>query len=258
MQKQKGYMIDLDGTMFHGTRIVDGAKEWIDYLLAQKIPFIFLTNNSSRTPSQAAKHMLDMGFEGIEPKHFYTSAMASASYIRKTYPERKAYYIGELGLREALEQEGFTLVNGTDMTADFVFIGLDRKATYETYSDAVKQLVKGAVLVGTNNDRILLSEKGANVGNGSVVALFEHVIHKESIKIGKPYEPILTEALAFMGLEKEDVVIVGDNLETDIALGERFKVETLLVLTGVHRREDVAVYNIHPTHIIDNLKEMIK
>lgn len=254
----KGYMIDLDGTMFHGKRIVDGAKEWIDYLLANDIPFIFLTNNSSRTPAQAAQHMLDMGFEHIEPKHFYTSAMAAVSYVAANYTERKAFYIGEQGIVQALKEHGFELVNGTDELADFVFIGLDRQATYETYSQAVKHLVKGAMLVGTNNDRILLSEKGANVGNGSVVALFEHVIGKESVKIGKPHEPILKEALKFMNLSQEEVIIVGDNLETDIALGENFGVETLLVLTGVHQRSDVEALNIHPTHIVDNLRELIR
>ncbi|MDD6467300.1 MAG: HAD-IIA family hydrolase [Erysipelotrichaceae bacterium] len=254
----KGYMIDLDGTMFHGKRIVDGAKEWIDDLLAHNIPFIFLTNNSSRTPMQAAQHMLDMGFEHIEPKHFYTSAMAAASYIAANYTQRKVFCIGEQGLRQALQDLGFVLVNDTEEVADFVFVGLDRQATYETYSKAVKHLVKGAMLVGTNNDRILLSEKGANVGNGSVVALFEHVIGKESVKIGKPHEPILKEALKYMNLKKEDVIIVGDNLETDIALGEKFKVETLLVLTGVHQRKDVEALNIHPTHIVDNLRELIR
>jgi len=252
----KGYMIDLDGTMFHGKRIVEGAKEWIDNLIEQDIPFIFLTNNSSRTPAQAAQHMLDMGFENIKPENFYTSAMAAVAYVKKNYEKRNAYYIGEQGMRQALLDEGFTIVNDTDTPADFVFIGLDRNATYETYSKAVKHLfVHKAILVGTNNDRVLLSEKGVNVGNGSVVALFEHVCGHESLKIGKPYEPILSGACDFMGLTKDQVIIVGDNLETDIALGENFNVETLMVLTGVHQESDIERLNIHPTHVVKLLTD---
>ena len=251
----KGYMIDLDGTMFHGKKIVEGAKEWVDSLIENKVPFIFLTNNSSRTPEMAAQHMLDMGFENILPSHFYTSAMASVSYVSSHFSERKAFYIGEKGMREALLSSGFTIVNDTDELADFVFIGLNREADYTLYSQAVKHLVNGAILVGTNNDRILLSEKGVNVGNGSVVAMFEYVCGKESIKIGKPHQPILDEALKFMGMAKEDVIVVGDNLETDIALGERFDVETILVLTGIHKRGDIDRLNIHPTYVVERMTD---
>ena len=249
----KGYMIDLDGTMFHGKKLVEGAKEWVDTLIEKDVPFIFLTNNSARTPEQAAQHMLDMGFEHIEPKHFYTSAMAAVSYVSHHYSDRKAFYIGELGLHDALVRNGFTIVNGTDELADFVFIGLNREANYTMYSEAVKHLVHGAVLVGTNNDRILLSEKGVNVGNGSIVAMFEHVCGRESIKIGKPHQPILDEALKFMNMKKEDVIVVGDNLETDIALGEKFGVETILVLTGIHKESDIERLGIYPTYVVDKM-----
>ena len=251
----KGYMIDLDGTMFHGKRIVEGAKEWIDSLIEKNVPFIFLTNNSSRTPEQATQHMLDMGFENIEPKHFYTSAIAAVSYVSSHYCERKAFYIGELGMKTALLEAGFTIVNDTEELADFVFIGLNRQATYEMYSQAVKHLVHGAVLVGTNNDRILLSEKGVNVGNGSIVAMFEYVCGRESIKIGKPHQPILEEALKFMNVSKDEVILVGDNLETDIALGEKFGVETIFVLTGIHKREDIERLGIHPTYVVERMTD---
>ena len=181
--------------------------------------------------------------------------MASVSYVSSHYSERKAFYIGETGMREALLAGGFTIVNDTDELADFVFIGLNREADYSLYSKAVKHLVNGAVLVGTNNDRILLSEKGVNVGNGSVVAMFEYLCGRESIKIGKPHQPILDEALKFMNVSKKDVIVVGDNLETDIALGERFGVETIFVLTGIHKKEDIERLNIHPTYVVERMTD---
>lgn len=252
----KTYLIDLDGTMYRGTDIIEGAKEFIDYLLKTNQEFVFFTNNSSRTPKQAKEHMEAIGFTGIEEKHFFTSAMASAKYIRRRYAGTKAYMIGQLGLKEALECEGFSVVE--DEPADFVFIGLDKMATYETYSKAIRQLVNGAILVGTNNDRILLQENGANVGNGSVVAMFEYAIGKESIKIGKPHRVMIDTYLEWANKSIDDCVIIGDNLETDIACGNRVGMETILVESGIHTQEDCGKMNIYPSKCIKSLFELME
>ncbi len=253
--KQKIYLIDLDGTMYKGKAMIASAKRWIDYLIEKEIPFKFLTNNSSRTPDQCAKHMLDIGFEKIKPEYFYTSAMASADYIAKKYPDKKrAFMIGQDGLKEALLNRGFEIV---EERADFVFIGLSLSAGYQDYSKALQQCLDGAILVGTNNDRILLNEKGAGCGNGSIVALFEYALNTQAVKIGKPHAPIIEGVLAELNVTKEDVIMVGDNLETDILCGINSQIETILVLGGVHNEEDVKAYNIHPTHIIKSLEELI-
>lgn len=252
---KKCYMIDLDGTMYWGTRRIDGAKEWIDYLVREDIQFIFLTNNASRTQEQACQHMLKMGFKGIKPSHFYTSSMAAADKIARDYPLKKeAYYIGEAGLKEALVNNGFHI---NPDKADFLFIGLDRQATYSDYSFAIRLAKDGAILVGTNNDRVLLSENGYNIGNGSVVAMFEYATNTESIKIGKPHSAIIEGALRYAKVAKEDVVIVGDNLETDILCGNNAGIETVFVTTGVHNMEDCYSLNIHPTYIIANCTGLI-
>lgn len=251
----KTYLIDLDGTMYRGTNRIDGAKEFVDYLLANDIPFYFFTNNSSRTPKEAAEHMLRIGFEGIKPEHFYTSAMATAKYIAMNYSERRAYYVGQDGIVEALQNEGFTLVEDH---ADFVFIGLDKQGTYEKYSKALRELVNGATLVGTNNDRILLQENGANIGNGSIVAMFEYAIGKESIKIGKPHAACIDVFCEMFHKKKDDCIIVGDNLETDIQCGINANVETILVTSGVHQLSDIERLHITPNRTIQSLYELIQ
>lgn len=254
--KNKTYLIDLDGTMYKGKAIIPSAKRWIDYLIENDRPFKFLTNNSSRTPFQCAKHMTDIGFENIKPEYFYTSAMAAADYIAKNYPDKKrACMIGQDGLEEALLKRGFELV---DEHADFAFIGLSLTANYQDYSKVLQQCLHGAVLVGTNNDRILLNEKGAGCGNGSIVALFEYALNKPAVKIGKPHSPIIEGVLKELHAEKDEVVLVGDNLETDILCGNRSGIETILVLGGVHDEKDVDAYNIHPSHIIKSLDELIQ
>lgn len=251
----KTYLIDLDGTMYRGTEIIDGAKAFIDDLLAHEKSFLFLTNNAKRTKRQNVEHMEQMGFTGIKEEHFFTSSMAAARYIAKTETKRKAYYIGQDGLKEALLESGFTIC---EEGADFVFVGLDVEGTYEKYSKALTYVLNGARLVGTNNDRLLAKPGGFNVGNGSIVAMFEYASGQTSPKIGKPYAPILDEALQFLQMKRSDVVIVGDNLETDILLGVENDVETVFVTSGVHHVSDIEKLGIKPTNIVDNLKELIK
>ncbi len=254
MINNKFYMIDLDGTMYHGTKILPGAKDFINCLIENNIGFIFLTNNSSRTQEQAAMHMIKMGFKGIKPEMFYTSAMAAADTISRRFPnKKKAAYIGESGMKNALLDYGFTIEPDNP---DFLFVGLDRNATYRDYSYAVRTLKNGAILVGTNNDRILLSQEGANIGNGSIVAMFEYATSQEAIKIGKPHPAIIEGALRYAGVNKEDVIILGDNLETDIICGINAGIDTILVTTGVNNMEDCYKLNIHPTYIVDNLSRL--
>ena len=162
--------------------------------------------------------------------------------------------VGDEGLREALQNNGYELVNDQ---ADLVFIGLDKEGTWEKYSLALRQVLAGAILVGTNNDRILLSEAGANCGNGSTVALMEYASSREAVKIGKPHAAIIEGALAYLGLGKDEVVIVGDNMETDILCGVQAGIETILVTTGVHDRQAAAAYSFAPDHIIEDLRELM-
>lgn len=252
---KKCYLLDLDGTMYRGTQIIEGARIFVDYLIEHEMPFLFLTNNSGRTPRQAADHMLKLGYRGILPEHFYTSAMAASDTMIRRFPDKKrAYMIGAEGLREALIHNDYELVEDH---ADFVFVGLDRNGTYEKYSLALRQLLEGAVLVGTNNDRILLSEAGANCGNGSIVAMMEYASSQQAVKIGKPHPAIVEGVLAHLGMSADQVVIVGDNMETDILCGVNAGIETILVTTGVHSRTQAQEYSFSPSHIIEDLRELM-
>lgn len=248
------YLIDLDGTIFSGTRCMLGSKEWISYLLQSQIPFVFLTNNSKRTPKQLVAFMKTIGFEGLSEKHFFTSAMATASYLQRNFSQRKVWYIGELGLEEALSQYGFTFVSDSP---DFVVIGLNENANYALYSKAVNHIRNGAIFVATNTDRLLAKENGFVCGNGAIVHMLEYATCIESIKIGKPNPIMLKEALRYLNQEHSTPHIVGDNLETDIMLGIRAGVSSILVGGGVHTFEDIQRLQIQPTRYISNLLELL-
>ena len=251
---KKTYLIDLDGTMYRGSAIIESAKAFIDELNKRGDEYYFLTNNAKRTKRQNVEHMEKMGYTGIKEEQFFTSAMAAAIYAREHYEKRNAYYIGQDGLKEALLDQGFSI---TEEDVDFVFVGLDTSGTYEKYSKALGFLLNGATLIGTNDDRLLAQPKGFHIGNGSVVAMFEYATKQKSPKIGKPHDTILLECLEYLHKQKEEVIIVGDNLETDILLGVRNGIESVFVTTGVHKREDLERFDIKPSRIVDDLCELL-
>lgn len=191
----KTLVFDLDGTMYRGTQIIESAHQFLDYCIQKDIPFIFLTNNSMRTPQENVKHMEEMGYTNIKPGMFYNSAMAASQYVKKHYEGNKAYYIGKQGMKDALNQEGFII---DDENPDFVFIGLDKDATYASYSKALSLILNGAKIIGTNNDRILAKPGGFEVGNGSVVDMFEYAANQKSPRIGKPNRAILDLCLEYL------------------------------------------------------------
>lgn len=252
--KDKTCFIDLDGTMYRGDELIDGAIEFIDYLIEQHIPYYFITNNAMRTHAQNRIKMEQMGFHGIHDEAFFTSAMASAAYAKRYLKGNKAYYIGQEGMEEALVEQGFII---DENKADHVFIGLDLHANYEKYCKAFNLIQKGATFIGTNADRRLPHGDGYRIGNGAIVAMFQYASESEGLIIGKPNEAMMKEALRFANIDASQCVMIGDNLETDILFGINNHVETIFVSSGVHDENDAKRMDIHPDIMVHNLKELI-
>lgn len=251
---KKTLIFDLDGTMYRGPQIIEGGLAAVRFCQEHDIPYLFMTNNSMRTRQENADHMTKMGYPNMKPELFFNSAMASAMYVRKQYPDRKkAYYIGCAGMKEALEENGFEI---TEDHPDFVFVGLNREASYADYSKALGHLLDGAILIGTNKDRRLPGPEGMDPGNGAVVALLEYASDQKSPDIAKPGRPILDLCLEHFGLKKENVILIGDNLETDIALGYNNKVKTVFVQTGVHTDRDIERLKIYPDLNVRDLQDL--
>jgi len=236
----KTYIIDLDGTMYSGNTNIDGAREFIDYLHLKNLPYIFLTNNATRTKKQAKEHMLNLGFKDIKEEDFFTSAMAAAKFIAKNYSEKKCFMLGESGLEEALKEYNFEIVKEN---ANFV---------------ALHHILAGAKFIATNPDRLLANNGTFDIGNGAVIDMLEYASGVEAIKIGKPYQIILDILLEEKNLRKEDLIFIGDNLETDIKLGYDAKIETIMVCSGVHTEKDIERLKVYPTRVVKNLRELIK
>lgn len=252
--KYKGYLIDLDGTMYRGKEPIAEAPRFIEQLREAKIPFLFLTNNSTKTPADVAANLRDnFGIEAAD-EEIITTSLATADYLSSLNKGKTVYAIGEKGLHEALAAKGFT---GEEQNPDYVVIGLDQHVTYEKFKIATLAIHNGAEYIATNRDTNLPSEIGMLPGAGSLAAVLTTATRVQPTFIGKPESIIMEQALKKLGLTADEVLMVGDNYETDIIAGIRSDIDTLLVFTGFTSREEAEKLEIQPTYKIDTLADWV-
>lgn len=253
MKKYSGFLIDLDGTVYKGTEKITEAIDFIKELKRRELPYLFLTNNSTKPPSDVAVKLMKMGVP-CTADHVFTTSMATATYIKKLKKDPKVYPIGEIGLHEALEDCGLEIV---EEDADIVVMGLDRNITYEKLAKGALQIRNGADFIATNGDVALPTERGFLPGAGSLVSVLSVSTGVEPTFIGKPESIIVEQAIEVLGTPREDTLMIGDNYATDILAGINAGIDSLLVHTGVTTKEDLLTIEKHPTYAIDSLSEWI-
>ncbi|MET3193620.1 TIGR01457 family HAD-type hydrolase [Bacillus sp. OAE603] len=254
MKQYKGYLIDLDGTMYRGEEQIEEASRFIEALKEKGIPYLFVTNNSTRKPEQVADKLNRFNIPTTKEQVFTTSN-ATANYIKEQKENASVYMIGEEGLTFALEEVGLRI---TDNQPDFVVSGLDRDINYEKLAKACLAVRNGATFISTNGDIALPTERGLLPGNGSLTSVIAVSTTVKPIFIGKPESIIMEQALKVLGVPKEDTLMVGDYYDTDILAGINTGIDTLLVHTGVTTKEMLADYEKQPTYSVHSLEEWLQ
>jgi len=249
-------LIDLDGTMYHGDTPIAGADQLIHYLRDHQIAYRFVTNNSSATAQQVADKLNKMGIEAAAGD-VCTSAQATASYIAANYEQPRVYMIGEQGLLTALEEAGIII---TDQNPNIVVQGIDREYTYEKGKKAVQFIRAGAVSIMTNPDLLLPSNEGLVPGAGSIGAMISASSGQQPIIVGKPSQLLIQFALDQLHIKAEQALVIGDNMNTDIAAGVNAGCGTALVYTGLTNADNYEYYSAQaqcvPDHIFNTLDDL--
>ena len=248
----KGYLIDLDGTIYRGTEPIPAGKRFVEKKKKRNLPFIFVTNNTTKSPETVANRLANEFDIHVEPKTVYTATLATIDYMKADNKGNKVYVIGEAGLIDLILEAGF---EWEEADPDYVVVGLDNYLTYEKVVKATLAIQKGATFIGTNPDKNIPTERGLLPGAGSVISFVETATQTPPIYIGKPEAIIMDKAVEQLGLKKEEVVMVGDNYETDIQAGIRNGIDTLLVLSGFTKKEDIPNLPIPATHVLDSLDD---
>lgn len=254
MLNYKAYFIDLDGTVYKGKTAIPEAVEFIHYLQRNGIEPFFVTNNSSMTQVQLQEKLATMDIH-IETDHIISSAIAAANYINEYIPGKEVFMIGELGLEDALKTRGISITTGM---AEVVVLGIDRAINYEKLATACLSIRAGAAFLSTNSDHAFPSEIGFLPGNGAFTKLVEHSTGIEPLYLGKPQPFMLEFIQKHYGYNKDEMVMIGDNYQTDILTGIHMGIDTVHVNSGVNTTEEVKLQEKQPTYFLESLRQWIK
>lgn len=230
-----------------------GAAEFLARLVERERPFLVLTNNSIFTPRDLAARLARSGLV-VPEDSIWTSALATATFLRDQLPGGSAYVIGEAGLTTALHEAGYTL---TDVAPDFVVLGETRTYSFEAITKAVRLILGGARFIATNPDVTGPSAEGPLPATGSVAAMITKATGREPYFVGKPNPMMFRSALNRIEAHSEGTVMVGDRMDTDVVAGIEAGLETILVLTGSTSVEDVERYPFRPSRVLPSIAEAI-
>ena len=251
--EKKAFICDMDGVIYHGNRLLRGAKELVEWFQSKERGFLFLTNSSERSPRELRQKLARLGID-VGEEHFYTSAMATAIFLSTQCPHGTAYVIGEAGLTNALYDVGFSM---NDVNPDYVVVGETRAYSFEKLERAVELVRKGAKLIGTNPDLTGPVENGIVPATGSLIAPIELATSSKAYFVGKPNPLMMRNALKRLDSRREETLIIGDRMETDIIAGIESEIETVLVLSGVSKREDLHRFAYQPHHILEGVWQLL-
>jgi len=252
--EKKGFICDMDGVIYHGNKILPGVAEFISWLQSEGKEFLFLTNNSGSTPKELQQKLARMGLD-VPEKHFYTSALATAAFLREQSPGCSVYAIGEAGLFNALYDAGITM---NDVNPDYVVMGEGKSYSLDSLTKATNLVLNGARLIGANSDVSGPIENGITPACRALVAPIEMATGTQAYFCGKPNPLMMRTGLKLLGCHSGEAVMVGDRMDTDIISGLESGMSTVLVLSGVSTPETLKTYAYRPTVVLDGVGEIVR
>ncbi len=255
MIKEKlGFICDMDGVIYHGNHLLPGVTAFVEWLKKEEKKFLFLTNSSERSPRELSQKLARLGLE-VDETHFYTSALATASFLASQCPGGSAYVIGETGLTNAIYDAEFSM---NEINPDYVIVGETRTYNYEKIEHAVHLVHRGAKLIGTNPDLTGPTEKGIVPATRALIAPIELATGKQAYFVGKPNPLMMRHALKKLGCKREETAIIGDRMDTDIIAGIESEIDTVLVLSGVTNKENITTFPYGPKYILEGVGDIVK
>ena len=247
------WLADMDGVLMHEGQPVPGAPEFVRRLRDSGKRFAVLTNNSIYTARDLRARLLVAGLD-VPEEAIWTSALATATFLEDQLPRGSAYTIGEAGLTTALHGIGYVL---TDREPDYVVLGETRTYSFSHITTAIRLVSNGARFIATNPDQIGPSPEGPLPACGAVAALITKATGVEPYFVGKPNPLMMRSALNRVEAHSETTAMIGDRMDTDIVAGIEAGLETVLVLTGVTRRDQVERFPYRPSRVVDSVADLI-
>ena len=263
MKEKKLFLLDMDGTIYLDDTLFDGTLEFLAHVKETGGRYLFLTNNSSRGVDAYVEKLQRLGIPA-KKEDFLTSVDATIAFLRKRYgtdavKKKKIYLMGTESFRAQMEAEGFLLTENADPDTEILLMGFDRELTYKKLEDASWLLTKGNVeYFATNPDWVCPTAWGSVPDCGSMAQMLEHATGRMPYFIGKPQPDMALMAMEKYGYKKEETVLIGDRIYTDIACGYNAGIDTVFVLSGEGTLADAESSSTKPTYIIENIEEVYR
>ncbi len=248
------WLTDMDGVLVHEGQALSGAAELIKQWQDTNTPFLVLTNNSIYTPRDLSARLRAGGLDVPEDR-IWTSALATAAFLKSQNPNGTAFVLGESGLTQALHDVGYIQ---TDNNPDYVVLGETRNFNFESLTKAVRLINAGARFIATNPDATGPSADGVLPATGSVAALITKATGKDPYIVGKPNPMMFRSAMRKIGAHSETTGMIGDRMDTDVVAGIEAGLHTVLVLTGIADDAEIQKYPFRPTEILSSVADLIK
>ena len=249
---KKGFICDMDGVIYHGNKLLPGAKEFLEWLQTNNKNYLFLTNSSMYTPKELQQKLYRMGMD-VDESHFYTSALATAQFLDSQSPGCSAYIMGEHGIQNALFDVGITY---NDVDPDYVVMGEPSGFNPAMIAKAMSLVDKGAKLIGANFDLTGPSESGLMPACRAYLAPIELITGKSAYYVGKPNPLMMRTGLRLLDVHSDEAVMIGDRMDTDIVAGIETGLDTVLVLSGCTTREECNNYPYRPRLILNGVGDI--
>ena len=253
LRARKGFICDMDGVIYLGSQLLPGVREFVSWLNENDKQFLFLTNSSERSPKELRQKLQRMGLD-IGEEHFYTSALATAAFLKKQAPGCTAFVIGAPGLLNALYDVGVTM---NDVDPDYVIVGEGRNYSLDSLTKATNLVLAGAKLIGANSDLSGPIENGIAPACRALIAPIEMATGKQAYFCGKPNPLMMRTGLKRLGCHSAEAVMVGDRMDTDVISGMECGMSTVLVLSGISTEATLDEYAYRPSAVLDGVGDIV-
>ncbi len=252
-RKIECWLTDMDGVLVHEGHALPGAGDVIKQWQAAGQRFLVLTNNSIYTPRDLSARLRATGLN-IPEESIWTSALATADFLKSQKPKGSAFVIGEAGLTTALHEVGYIQ---TDVDPDYVVLGESRTFSFETLTKAIRLINNGARFIATNPDATGPSADGVLPATGSVAALITKATGRDPYIVGKPNPMMFRSAMNKINAHSESTGMIGDRMDTDVVAGIEAGLHTVLVLTGIADEVEIAKYPFRPNEILNSIADLL-
>lgn len=258
LKNKKLFLLDMDGTVYEGARLFPCVNEFLSYIEKIGGRYIFITNNSSRSVKDYVKKLMGLGVK-VDESNFFTSSQATALYLLENYKNKNIYCMGTSSMIAEMQKFGVKVTNSTE-DAECVVVGYDTELTYQKLIDVsfLLQTKKDIPYIATNPDRGCPTEFGLVPDCFAICEAINYATNRRPIYIGKPDKFMIEYAVGLTDFSKDEAVVVGDRLYTDIASGVNAGVDTICVLSGESTEKDINESDIKPTFVFNDITHILK